>query len=171
MRKLSSEDLLHWIEETEENELLNTIGAELRAAGEVNKAQLEEMIRWKFASDARRRYRNLDLVRKMDDSLIRHVTRAALSLPESQDLYKIKILQCLDGVGTAMASVILTFYAPNRYGVLDTRVWNQLFPGEVQYTPEKYIELLTALRRLAEKTGQSVRTVEFALWTRDKNLA
>jgi hypothetical protein len=71
-----------------------------------------------------------------------------------------------------MASAILTLVDPNRYGVLDIRVWQLLFaidsvrtnPRGVGFSFENWYDYLRRLRYHAREIGVSARTIERTLF-------
>ena len=146
----------------------STVGKEIRKSGEITKSQLLKMMIWR-SEYVNRRHQDLDFIEKIDETALRHITKMALQLSEDLDIYKIKVLNSLRGLGPARASVILSFYNPSRYGVFNWRVWEQLFPDEGNsYSPEDYVRFLKELRKRSDETGVKVRDIEFALWKLDK---
>jgi hypothetical protein len=64
-----------------------------------------------------------------------------------------------------LASVVLSFFDPERYGVFDVYAWRSLLGNEVPnlFSTANYLRLLGALRKTAAKHNLPVRTVEKAL--------
>lgn len=84
----------------------------------------------------------------------------------------VEALGLLNGVGPAMASVILTFYAPRTFRVYDQHMWNTLrtenkVSGDIEGSTEQYIDALEVLRRIAAQYSLSVREVEIAYFSKD----
>jgi hypothetical protein len=146
------------------------LGDKLRQQGELTKADLIEIVEWRFQSLPGRKKRILSLVGQNRDDVIRNTSRSALKLPREHDYEKIEKLTCLRGVGPAVASTILTFHDPENYGVFDIHVWRELFGKETQplFTTRNCLALLSRLRELAATYDLDVRAVEKALF--EKNL-
>jgi len=73
-----------------------------------------------------------------------------------------------------MASVILTFYDPKEYAVLDIHVWRELFGKEPQNLfqgPKCLLKFLRKVRVIAEMHGLDARTVEKALFQRNYDMS
>jgi hypothetical protein len=69
-----------------------------------------------------------------------------------------------------MASVILTFYDPADYAVLDIHAWRELFGKEPQglfQGPKYLLKFLQKVRLIARMHGLDARTVEKALFQRN----
>jgi len=80
---------------------------------------------------------------------------------------RISELLRLPGIGPAMASVILTFYDPKKYAVLDIHVWRELFgkePKNLFQGPKCLLKFLQKVRMIAGMHGLAARTVEKALF-------
>ena len=81
-------------------------------------------------------------------------------------------LTALSGVGTPMASAILTLTNPRRYGVIDIRVWKLLYrlgsvssrPSGVGFGFEHWHRYLVLLRLHARRLRVDVRAVERTLF-------
>ena len=70
----------------------------------------------------------------------------------------------------ALSSVILTFYDPKRYGIIDIHDWRELFGKEPAdlFTDYKHtLKFFTKLREIAEETGLTCRVVEKALFMKN----
>jgi hypothetical protein len=72
----------------------------------------------------------------------------------------------LEGVSPVLATVILTFFDPKRYGIFDAYVWKSLLGNEPPnlYSTMNYLRLITALRKTAAKHNLDVRLIEKALF-------
>lgn len=130
-----------------------------------------ELNDWKFTGNEPRRINNLRNIRKNNDADVRKITRSAF-LDMKIDRQKVDLLaDNLKGVGTAMASVILTFYNPRAYCVFDIHVWKELFSKEMPpylYITENYLKVLSKLRNEAKKYSlDDVRTVEKAYFKKN----
>ena len=75
-------------------------------------------------------------------------------------------MSVIKGVGPATSSVILSFYNPWKYGILDIHAWRELF-GEKEpktlFSNNKYaIKFFKKLREISKQTGLSCRDIEKA---------
>jgi hypothetical protein len=170
---LNKEEILYWANryDTEFPDWTRTekeLGDKLRKTGELTKADLLEIVRWKFKGliwlDKR-----IKSASNNDDGKVRRISKDVFD--SSDDFYKMDTLQSLDGVGGAVASTILTFYNPQDYGVFDRHVWREFFgsfeKNEYLWTTENYLEkLLPELVKIAKQHSLNVRTVEKAYFTK-----
>lgn len=130
---------------------------------------LQAMALWKFQ---RSRFKNnhVRLVRKNREKEIEESFTRAI---EASDAYsRINELVKLNGVGPALASVVLTFFDPSRHGVLDYHAWNQLFPTRKKpkgvFTVSEGVEYLQKLEQVARLHSLPAREVEKALFMLDR---
>jgi len=101
--------------------------------------QLEQRVTWTYRTDARRKH-HLEQIERIDERALMYITKIVFQMSEELDLYKVKLLCCLEGIGPVIASVILRFYDPQRYCVFSSRVWRQLFPDKKKDNrPESYV--------------------------------
>jgi hypothetical protein len=82
---------------------------------------------------------------------------------------RIGVLRVLCSVGVPVASAILAIVAPRKYGVVDFRVWRQMF-GErrLAFSVRDYTRYLGELTRLARDLTWRVRDVDEAIWELDR---
>ena len=75
-------------------------------------------------------------------------------------------LTTLEGISPVLASVILAFFDPHNYGILDLNVWKRLLgnPPPNMNSPQNYIVLLTAMRKTAAKQNLDARIIDKALY-------
>jgi len=79
------------------------------------------------------------------------------------------VLTGLRGVGTPMASAILTALDQEQYTVIDFRALEALGVANAQADLEFYIRhYLPECKRLASEAGVSLRTLDRALWAWSK---
>ena len=103
-----------------------------------------------------------------------HRVRAATSavLATRDEGLRLDALLSLKGVSVPMASAILMFLDPKRYGVIDIRAWQLLYAERVvtdnakgtKFTLEQWLQFLGILRRLASRLGVTARAVELTLF-------
>jgi hypothetical protein len=131
----------------------------------MSKTDLAEVVEWKFKGDQAKKLRVLELVNRNDEASVTLASSQAFNLPIDDDAYRINCLMMLEGVSPVLASVILAFFNPKQYGVLDVYAWRALLGNEVPnlYSVANYLKLLLALRKTATKHNIDVRTVEKAL--------
>lgn len=85
---------------------------------------------------------------------------------------RLEALIALDGVGVAMASAVLALTDPEKYAVIDVRVWRMLYAlGAVKSLPQgigfrfkHWYRYLMILRAHAKRLGWTTRAVELALF-------
>lgn len=136
-------------------------------------SEFNEILRWKLGNQYKRREKR----RKSNtDALIRLITQTAFEVSHPDEDYetelRIKILCTLRGVGVPVASAILALVLPEKYAVIDFRVWRQLFGEEKSYfTVSDYKRYLREVRRLARELGWSVQEVDLAIWAYDKAMS
>ena len=135
----------------------------------LSRNELVDICLWKSA-------RAVQHVRRNHPAKIRRLTSA--SFTSKSERTKLECLTQLYGVGIPMASSILTLIWPERYGVIDIRVWQLLFElGEVNSNPsgvgfnfENWYTMLCKLRYQARNLKTTVRTVERTLYLYHKEI-
>lgn len=144
------------------------LGDKFRRIKTLTKDDLVQVVKWKFNKLPGRLKRVSKLVAKNDDEIIEHTCRQVFRF--NSDLYRIRSLDNLHGVGPALASTILTFYDPKNYGVHDIHVWREFFgkePSTLFIGSRCYLRLLAELRKLANRYDLEARTVEKAHFKRN----
>ena len=144
------------------------LGDKFRKTKEMTKDDLVQIVEWKFRNLKGRKDRILRFIAKNDDMRIRRISSDVFGSTLG-DSYKVDSLQMLHGIGSALASTILTFYHPKEYGVFDIHIWREMFGKEPEnlFTTQNYLKLLTELRRIANNHGLNVRAVEKALFKKN----
>lgn len=107
---------------------------------------------------------------------VRRLTRAAFTTRSERE--KLRLLTELKGVGVPMASAILTFIWPERYGIIDIRVWRLLYAlrsvksnaDGVGFNFNHWYSYLSKLRYHAKRLNVPVRTVERTLFDYHKRV-
>ena len=125
-----------------------------------------QVVEWKFKEEEEKKTRLLELVARNDEATINRLSSQALSIPSCEDAYRMNCLTLLEGVSPVLASVILAFFDPHQYCILDLRVWKPVLgnPPPNLYQTQYYLKLLVALRKTAAKHNLDVRTVDKALY-------
>ena len=142
------------------------LGARFRKLKALTIADLIQISEWKFKEEAEKRDRLIELVKRNDEEKVSRVSSQVFSLPQGDDNFKICCLTTLEGVSPVIASVILTFFDPQHYGIFDLSIWKALLgnPPPNLYTPQNYIKLLLALRKTAAKHNLDARVIDKALY-------
>jgi hypothetical protein len=102
-------------------------GEKLRRTKELKKADLAQIVEWKFAALKGRKIRVLRLIAQNSETEIMRIPKKAFALSSNSDSQRVDTLKSLTGIGPALASTILTFYDPEHYGIFDIHVWRELF--------------------------------------------
>jgi hypothetical protein len=176
---METEEIRRWCERYNQ-ELPKDVEEEARIAesiqrkGHLSREDLISIMEWKFARMGHVLPKQVKRATTADENLIRELSRTALAgEPSLSSVSRVKILQGIPGVGPAVASVILAFWAPKSHGVYDFHAWNALaleglVKEEREETAEEFIEeYLPALQKIARKSGMSVRDVEKAYFWKD----
>jgi hypothetical protein len=151
---------------SEEDEGTVRLSRSLRAArqrGYLTRRELEAVCYWKSP-------RAIWHIRANTPATVRRATRAALATRSERR--RLDALMQLDGVSVPMASAILTLLRPERYGVLDIRVWQVLHAmgsvginaGGRGFTFAHWSGFLAILRELSKRLCVTARDVERALF-------
>jgi hypothetical protein len=127
---MNAEELRFWRNkyDKEEDAYNKGIEEELRAKfqkdGFVTKSDLLKIVEWKFQGRLLgRRKRVLGLLENVDENLVRDIS--ALAFRYKDDEARLRLMSCIKGIGNALCSVVLAFYDPNIYGVLDIHAWRE----------------------------------------------
>ena len=178
MAYLNKEEILNWAnlydKENYEGWVVpeQELGNKFRRTQEVTKADLMAVVEWKFLGNPVWKNRRLRDVEYIDDNMIREKSNQAFTKAKT-DIERVYCLRC-KGVGTAIVSVILTFYNPKEYGVFDRHVWQGLygdqpssyFDYEFYGNVGNYVKVLETLRDEATRHNLDVRTIEKAYFNK-----
>jgi hypothetical protein len=151
----SYDEVLHDIEQT--------LHKALQAQGHITQEQLRDVVTWKLDNQAGRRSGNLDRVNQVPDEFVRRVSEAALVVDDPK--VQLKTLSSIPGIGYATATVVLTFYDPERYAVGDRYMVDLFFDEDRPMRVTDYPKLLSELRD-RNPGGFELRTVEKAYYQR-----
>ena len=133
---------------------------EIRDRGYLTKHDLERVAKWKAP-------RSAGHVRKNTEKYVQAVT--SLALHTDNERLRIESLTLLDGVGWPTASVILHFYHPDLYPILDFRaLWSLSLEVPSQYSFEFWWDYTVICRALAAENHTDMRTLDKALWQYSK---
>lgn len=133
----------------------------------ITKKDLQEIIKWKFQGQLKgRQLLNLERLTIFNSAVIEKISKLAFEV--NLDKLRIRLLVVIDGVGPAVASVILTFYDPDNYGVLDFHAWNVIFKNSKKiFTEKDCLEYFNELRKISKKLKLPCRDIEKALFKKD----
>ncbi|MGD0645644.1 MAG: hypothetical protein ABSA75_12130 [Candidatus Bathyarchaeia archaeon] len=142
------------------------LGARFRKAKALTRADLAQVVEWKFREEPEKKARALALVARNDEAAINRLSSQALSIPSCEDAYRMNCLTLLEGVSPVLASVILSFFDPKQYGILDAAAWKALLgnPPPNMLTTQNYLKLLAVIRKTAAKQNLDVRVIDKALY-------
>lgn len=173
--QMTKEEILFWKNRYEQEEdLYNTedegqLRNKFSHNGFMAKEDLVRIVKWKFQGRLKgRQKRILYRLETVHESFVTDVSR--LAFKRKDDKERVKLLCCIDGVGLAVCSVILSFYDPQNYGVLDIHAWRGLFgkePKDLFSNIQRFIDFLEELRRIASETDLSCREIEKAIFKKD----
>ena len=144
------------------------LGAKFRKAKALTQADLAQVVEWKLKDEPEKKTRTLPLVARNDETTINRLSSQALSIPSCEDGYRMNCLTLLEGINPVLASVILAFFDPKQYCILDAAVWKALLgnPPPNLLTSQNYLKLLEAIRKTAAKQNLDVRVIDKALYKR-----
>jgi len=125
--------------------------------GDYTRANLEMIIGWKSA-------RRLALIHDNTDAEISDALQLALKAREPRSAFA--VLMGLRGVGTPMASSILTAIDQEKYTIIDYRALAALGVPNSDTNLEFYLHhYFPECKRLASDVGVNLRTLDRALWS------
>jgi hypothetical protein len=172
---MNKDELLFWKNKYDKEEDLYNKGdeEELRTKFQKNnfitKEDLIRIVKWKFQGRLKgRQIRTLKLLEGVEESFIEEISKRAFQ--SKDDETRLKLFSSIKGVGNALSSVILSFYDPQNYGVLDIHAWRGLFgkePKDVFSNPHQAIKFFKKLREISFETGLSCRDIEKAIFKKD----
>jgi len=174
---MNKKEILFWGKRYDKEEDLYNKGLEeklrrkFQKSNLITKSDLVRIVKWKFQGRLLGRQKLiLDHVNKNRESAIEENSK--LAFESNCDKTRLKLLSSpnIKGVGNALSSVILTFYDPQNYGVLDIHAWRALFgkePKDLFSNHKKAIKFFNVLREISLNTGLSCRDIEKALFKKD----
>jgi hypothetical protein len=140
---------------------IDTLAQGARSKGFLTKAELLIVGQWKSA-------RAVPKIAQNVEGLIIDVTRLTLSTPHER--MRIGALNLLHGVGHPMASVVLHWFHPERYPIIDFRaLWSLgIEKPPTFYSFDFWWSYVAFCRQLATDAGVDMRTLDRALWQYSK---
>jgi len=142
------------------------LGARLRRTKVLTREDLVQIVEWKFKDDESKKAKVLEAICRNDDASVSRISSQAFCVPSEEDGFRMNSLMMLNGVSPVIASVILAFFDPKRYGIFENSVWRALLGNEPPnlFSTQNYLKLLAALRKTAAKYNLDVRIVEKGLF-------
>jgi hypothetical protein len=149
------------------------LGSKLRKNKELTLNDLTRIAEWQYKDQENKKTKVLEAIAKNDEAVLKRISSQVFNRIGEEDAYRINSLITFNGVSPVLASVILTFFDPKRYGIFDAHVWKALLGNAPPnlFTAQNYLRLLAALRKTAGKHNLDARTVEKALFKRGLNKA
>jgi len=170
---MKKQDILYWRNKYNKDEDLynkgdeEELGVRFQKNRCMTKADLERIVKWKFQGRLRgRQKRILNLLQNAKNDFIVDISKLAFKTDEEKE--RIRLLTSIRGVGNALASVILTFFDPQKYSILDIHAWREVFkekePSNVFSSSKQAIKFFDKLREISKTTGFSCRDIEKAMF-------
>jgi len=137
----------------------------------LNFKELDKILHWKLLTQYGRQKEKRSI--EITDEIVQNFTKWAFKITYANEDYetylKIKTLMVPRGISIGIASAILALCFPEKYAVIDFRVWRQLFSEERNvYTINQYLEYLKKVKKFAEILGWDPQEVDLAIWAYDK---
>ena len=135
----------------------------------LDKSDFDSILKWKLRSQFGRQ---LKLRQLNTNEIIQKVTKLVFAIEHPDNNYetelKLKILASIKGVEIPVASAILTLTSPDKFAVVDFRVWRQLF-GEKKsyYTTTDYFKYIGRIKELSDKYDLKLQQIDMAIWQYD----
>ncbi len=175
---MNKKGLLSWINKYDKEYNLNDRKVEERLREKfrekevVTKSDLIQIVKWKFQGRLLGRQKIiLKLLEDVDGPFVYKLSR--LALKSEDDEIRLGLLCLIKGVGNAISSVILAFYDPKNYGILDIHSWRGLFgkePRDIWSNQKHAIRFFNKLRSISSNTGLSCRKIEKGYFMKDKSI-
>jgi hypothetical protein len=166
---MNRDEIRKWVKSYDESyddrlhEIEQTLREALQAQGYITQAQLRDVVTWKLDNQEGRRSGNIERVNQVPDEYVQRVSEAALLVEDPE--IQLKTLSSIPGIGYATATVVLTFYDPERYAVGDRYMVDLFFDEDRQMRVTDYPKLLSELRN-RNPGWFDLRTVEKAYYQR-----
>ena len=129
----------------------------------LTKSELKTLALWKVPT----KRTTLSGVKLNCNAYIKKMTRTALD-PKTSERDRIKLLQCLQGVGWAVASAILHWFHQDCYPIWDVRALKTV-NSPTNPSQKRWEAYVCFCRCKAEKNNVSMRTLDRALWQYDES--
>jgi hypothetical protein len=131
------------------------------AAGDFNRENLNEIVRWKM--EGVHLTRVMYYVDQNTDADIAHALSSAITAGTEREA--IEVLDRLHGVGVPVASAIMTTIDPVRYTIIDIYALRSFGISDAPTSSvDYYLTYLRKCRELAQQLRIPLRTLDHALW-------
>ena len=154
--------------EKQEKTEFEDISKEIRKRGYLSPTELFYIICWKYPVQGKANAVNygFESINKHGTEEIRKITSLAFKLAEEDRVKEAnETLKQLYGVDVRVASAMLTFYNPEKFGTLDKLAWKALYKEiKESFHPEDYEKYLKDVREIAKRCNMTARQVDLALW-------
>lgn len=175
---MDKKELVYWLGKYNTEEDLynkneeNVLGQKFRTNSFIEKEDLINIMKWKFQGRLQgRQKRFLGFIDKIESSFIQDVSE--LAFKSKNDESKLKLLSCIDGVGLSVSSVILAFYDPTNYGIVDIHSWRGIFkekePSDIFTNTKQIVRFFGQLRLLSKEHNMACRDIEKAFFKKNKD--
>jgi len=172
---MNKKELLFWKERYDNQEDFYNKGdeEELRKKFQKNKFMTKEDLikihKWKFQGTLiGRQKRMLNIIQDVNTEIIERLSNDAFNSDNDKD--RLVLLSQIPSVKNSLSSVILAFYDPKNYGILDIHSWRELFgkePKDIFSNKQRVLDFFNKLRKISNETGLSCREVEMALFKKN----
>lgn len=155
----NTEDMKAWLNQLKDQRHPFYLGLE----------EFNQVLEWKLGQQfGRQRTRRC----KNTDTIVRNITKLAFEIHHEDEDYEIElrfgILCSLRGVAVPVASALLALALPEKYTVVDFRVWRQIFDeNKTTFTVGDYKKYYRRLQPIAAELGCSVQEADHAIWEYD----
>ena len=140
--------------------LLSEVRPAVRRRGYLTTAEFRAICYWKTP-------RSQPRCRLNSAGHVRTITQAALGTGD--EALKMELLRLLKGVDWPTASTILHFCDRRAFPILDYRaLWSLGHTRPPHYTMAFWLDYVRYVRELVRRSGQTMRTVDRALWQYSK---
>lgn len=177
---MNKEELTYWKHKYDAEEDLYNRGDEeelrkkFQEGNSLTKQDLIRIVKWKFQGRLLGRQKLiLNYLETVEAPFIEEISKSAFK--SKDDEVRLKLFRSIKGVGNALCSVILTFYDPQNYGVLDIHAWRGLFgekePKDVFSNAQQAVRYFKRLREISAETDMPCRDIEKAIFKKDIDAA
>jgi hypothetical protein len=174
-KHFTKDEILFWKTKYNKEEDLYNRGEEeqlrniFQKKGFMSKEDFIKILEWKFQGRLiGRQKRMINLLKNCDSKTIEEISKQAFS--SKDDLQRITLLSNIPAIKNSLSSVVLTFYDPENYGILDIHSWRELFgkePKDIFSNKKRAIEFFRALREISKENNFSCREIEKALFKKN----
>lgn len=149
--------------------LVSRVGERIRRHGYLGPDDLYLIVVWKsvarFALMHARGVLQKNPPKRIEDTTRKALSQVATDSSVEATMRAIETLSELRHVGIPIASAILAFYDPERFGAIDPNAWEALgWSDDRDWEPRDYGRYLIRVREIARDCGLTPREVDCALY-------